>query len=155
MIAIEPKAELDANEFESIFSLWNSEYPTEFTFADASGFEEFLAGVSKRRHFVARIDGIFAGWLISFDRAGERWFSIIINRRFQGRGIGVALLDAAFEIDDELNGWVVPDNSLTRIDGEPYKSPLGFYLKYGFNVVEGETFAKYDIETVKIRLKRP
>lgn len=153
--SIESRAGLtDAEKFR-IAALWTAEYPADIAFFSVADFEEFLESIGNRRHFIATAQGgEIAGWLISFDRDGERWFSIIVDETFKGRGIGRGLLDLAFDHDRELNGWVVPTDEYFTHFGKPYKSPLGFYLKYGFDVIAGEKFAKTLIDTVKIRLKK-
>lgn len=154
-ISIKERAVLTDAEKIRVAALWSAEYPAEMAFSTVREFDAFLGTIQNHRHFIATTsDDEIAGWLVSFDRDGERWFSIIVDADFHGRRIGFGLLDAAFSRDRELNGWVVPIDGFPKRDGAAYRSPLGFYLKYGFHVVAGEKFAKYEIETVKIRMTK-
>ncbi len=67
---------------------------------------------------------------------GKMWFSMAIERKYQRRGIGTALLNYAKQKTNELHGWIIPDDSLKKPDGTPYYSPKKFYLKNGFELTD-------------------
>lgn len=86
-----------------------------------------------------------------FTRDEEIWFSIIINKNHQKRGIGRMLLNKAKEGYIVLNGWVVDKDSYLKQDGSPYSSPLGFYQKNGFEVLPEIRLSNEKLSAVKIR----
>lgn len=94
---------------------------------------------------------VIIGWFFGFIREDERWFAIIVNRYKHRKGIGSALLSHAKTLFTELNGWVITDATYTKENGTAYNSPLGFYLKHGFSVLEDKTFKTEQMKTVKIK----
>ena len=52
----------------------------------------------------------------------------------QKRGLGTKLLELLKEKENILNGWVIDHANYIKQNGEPYPSPLEFYIKNDFNV---------------------
>lgn len=123
---------LHAAQKETIRFLWNREYPRQLAVTPES-FDQFLATTSDPYHLLVIDDaGEVAGWAYSFNREGGRWFSIIINSLYQRIGLGRTLLQLMKEKENELNGWVIDHDLYVRQNGEPYESPLSFYVQNGF-----------------------
>ncbi len=59
--------------------------------------------------FEALVDGRHAGWAEYEDRDGRRFFTHTeVDRRYGGRGVGTALVDAALEATRQAGLAVVP-----------------------------------------------
>ncbi len=99
--------ELSEEEKALVLDLWNKEYPAPITYKDMAAFDEFLNKMGKARHKLLFDNDLLAGWVATFDREGERWFSIIVNTSMQGRGIGKKLLELVKAEENHLCGWVV------------------------------------------------
>ena len=60
---------------------WNAEYPASISYADVSGFDEYLNNRADKRHFLLideeQADEI-VGWALTFERDAARWFTIVI-----------------------------------------------------------------------------
>ena len=74
-------------------------------------------------------------WYVNFIRNRKKWFVILLNSNIQGKGYGTQLINLAKKEESELNGWVIEHDNDLKQNGEKYKSPLGFYLKNGFEVI--------------------
>ncbi|GAB5522461.1 MAG: hypothetical protein Roseis2KO_03330 [Roseivirga sp.] len=146
---------LSPHQKQDIVGLWNAEYPAHLSYEDISGFDHYLDGLSDPVHFIIYDrDRHVQAWLITFTRDNARWFAMILNGSLQGKGMGSKLLDEAKKLEDELNGWATDHSRDVRADGKPYPSPIGFYLKNGFEVLPDIRMEKGALSTVKIRWKR-
>ena len=103
-------------------------------FPDLEALQAYLDRCTNPRHFTVHENGLLQAWLCSFDRNDSRWFVMIIDTRFQGNGLGTALLTTAMSKEEALNGWVVEHDNYRLQDRSTYRSPLGFYLKLGFHL---------------------
>jgi GNAT superfamily N-acetyltransferase len=149
---IETTPELTAEQKEIITRLWNAEYPSELKFGGVADFEAFLDKQTARRHFLLfDEDENLRGWLMTFTRDGERWFSVIIDTSEQKKGYGTALLAEVKRHEAEISGWVVPHDEYYKTSGERYLSPLEFYRKNGFAVLSDVRFDKPGFDAVKIK----
>jgi GNAT superfamily N-acetyltransferase len=145
------QSELSDKQKQRIVEMWNAEYPAGLMHADISSFDEYLNALGGKRHFLLVEEaGEIAGWAVSFDRDGARWFAVIIDGARQGKGLGLMLLDALKASEKRLFGWVIDTDDYRKSGGEPYRSPLGFYKKIGFRVHDGERLVKQNISGVKI-----
>jgi hypothetical protein len=124
--------QLDPVQKTGVYRLWNTEYPAQLAFADLSEFEVYLMALHQQDHYVLETAGAIVGWAFSFLREEEKWFAIILSQQVQRQGMGTTLLNILKSKEDKLAGWVIDQNNYTRADNEPYISPLGFYLKNGF-----------------------
>ena len=90
---------------------------------------------------------------MTFTRDSSRWFAMIVDSSAQGKGYGTQLLNVAKAIEPELNGWATAHNRYTKSNGEPYLSPLNFYRKNGFTILENVRFTSEKLFAVKIQWK--
>lgn len=126
------KKVLSQKEKEQIRSIWNNEYPSSISHSTLESFENYLSSLENPTHFLALENEAIVAWGVTFDREYERWFALIIDRNFQGKGFGKQLLQQMKLKEKSLNGWVVIENDSPRLDGSSYPLPLDFYLKNGF-----------------------
>lgn len=148
------KVELTEAEKHQVLELWNKEYPASITYKDIPAFDEFLVKMGSPRHKLLIENEVLAGWIATFDRDGERWFSIIINSQLQGKGIGKRLLEMAKSEEAHLCGWVVDHQDYLKLDGTSYNSPLQFYIKLGFEVISEVRYKGDRLSAVKIYWKK-
>ena len=94
------------------------------------------------------------GWACTFDRDGDRWFTILINSLYQRLGIGRMIMNLVKEKESRLNGWVIDHPYDIKQNGESYESPLPFYLKNGFIVQPGIRLENEKISAVKIEWRK-
>lgn len=146
--------DLSIEQKARIVEMWNAEYPASISYSEISGFDEYLSFCGEQKHFllIDLSDKIF-GWAMIFDRDNARWFAIIIDEKIQGQGFGIKLIDALKSAENSLFGWVIDNDESLKLNGEYYKSPLGFYRKIGFIVHENEKIEKQNISGVKIEWK--
>ncbi len=145
---------LSPKEVRELFDLWHAEYPTVVHYADLASFEKYLTTLENLQHRFYKKDGQIIGWYLSFVREGNPWFGMIIDRNWQGKGLGSKFIRKVQEEQDEMHGWAVPVNHYMKSDGEPYKSPLDFYRKNGFTIYEEDMLLVKEFERVKIIWKR-
>ena len=137
---------LSVYDRQEIFELWNNEYPENLSYKTTLEFDKYLENLTNQSHILlVDIDGKIKGWYFDFMRDNEKWFAIILDSKIQGKGFGAKILSLAKEKEIELNGWVIDHNRDKKRNSEYYKSPLGFYLKNGF-----EKFPKSRLELDKI-----
>ena len=138
-----------------ITRLWNAEYPQQLGFDGVGGFDDFLNGLSRHRHFLLfdEHENIKA-WLISFTRHEERWFSIIVDSSEQKKGYGTRLLNEVKKHESEINGWIIEHDDYLNGKGEKYLSPIGFYRKNGFTILPEIKLEKDDFYAIKIKWTR-
>lgn len=149
---IERTPDLTAEQKETITRLWNAEYPENINYAGAAEFEEFLNKQTNRQHFLLFDENEnLKGWLMTFTRDGERWFSVIIDGTDQKKGYGTTLLNEVKRFESEIHGWVVAHDDYLKSNGEKYRSPIGFYRKNGFAVLDDVKLEKQDFTLVKIK----
>lgn len=153
---IEINLKLTESQKEIITRLWNAEYPEQIKYEDVAGFESFLDGITEHKHFLLFDENEnLKAWLVSFNRDGERWFSIIVDSSEQKKGYGTRLLNEVKQHESELNGWVVPNDNLLKTNGETYISPIGFYKKHGFTILENVRYEKTpEFYFIKINWKK-
>jgi hypothetical protein len=142
---------LTLEQKQSLFELWNAEYPIKICYNKISEFENYLDGLSDKKHYllVNDFDQIL-GWAFTFFREQEDWFGIIVNSKNKGKGFGTLLLEELKKNKSVLNGWVT-DHDDVKINSEPYLSPLEFYTKNEFSVQQNIRMENEKISAVKIR----
>jgi len=147
---------LTPEQRESIYQLWNNEYPSGLLFSELSEFREHLWSMDNIDHFlILSSDEEVIAWSMIFDRDGQRWFSIIVDTDYQGNKLGTKLVKKLKENEEELYGWVVDHDNDRKASGEKYKSPLNFYKRNGFVVVPEERYDNEKVSAVMIRWKKP
>jgi len=133
--------------------LWNQEYPHQVMMENLTDFDNYLGQLTDTEHFLYMSDELL-GWAFKFMRDGERWFTIILDSSIHHQGIGTLLMEQLKANERELNGWVIDHDHYKKTDAEPYRSPLQFYLKNGFTVLEGIRLKTIKLQGVKIRWNR-
>jgi GNAT superfamily N-acetyltransferase len=141
---------LDLSLTHAILALWNTEYPVQLGMPEEA-FTEFITRGGAVTHYLEHEGDSLLGWGMCFDRAGERWFSLIVDRASWGRGIGSRIIRAMQADEPVLCGWVIDHDRDKLSSGEPYRTPLAFYLKLGFEVLEDIRWEDDKISAVKIR----
>lgn len=143
---------LTFNQKQSLFELWNTEYPEKIGYDELFEFENYLDGLLNKEHYLLVDDqNQIVGWAFTFFREQEDWFGIIINSKMQGKGFGMLLLDELKKNKLILNGWVIDHKNYLKQNKEPYLSPLFFYTKNGFLVENDIRIENEKISAVKIR----
>jgi GNAT superfamily N-acetyltransferase len=147
--------ELSKTDKKEILNLWNDEYPEKLNYQTLSEFENYLEDLAEQSHILIRNENQkIKGWYFDFIRENEKWFAIILNSKFQGKGLGTKILNLAKEKESELNGWVIDNTNDRKKNGELYKSPLNFYLKNGFDKIDKERLELKKLSAVKIKWKK-
>ncbi len=140
----------------TIFNLWNAEYADHLAHADVASLDAYFEKLEDVTYYLLKDDEEdVKGWAITFDREDERWFAIIISEKLQGKGYGNMMMDRIKQDEPVLNGWVTDHIEDIRSDGRPYLSPIDFYIKNDFVVLENTRFEKGRLKAVKIRWTRP
>lgn len=143
----------DLNEVQKqqVLRLWNGEYPETLSYQTLEQFDNYLKGLKELQHFLL-IDeqANIQGWAITFVREAEQWFAIILDSHIHGKGCGSSMLRKLKLKHKTLNGWVIDHQRDRKTNGQPYRSPLGFYLKNGFEIISGTRLELDFISAVKI-----
>ena len=135
-MTIKVTSELTDSQKDELLKLWNSEYPEQLKHQSREDFDKYLAGVENHKHFLLfNDDGFIQGWHFQFKREGETWFGMIIASELHGKGFGSKLLNEGKKEASKLSGWVIDHTNYLKSNGDPYPSPLAFYLKNGFEVL--------------------
>jgi GNAT superfamily N-acetyltransferase len=142
---------LNQDQKAQIVKLWNAEYPAGLAYESMDGFEEYLSKTGNPLHYLVEEDHQLIGWMATFERDKERRFSIILDSKHQNKGLGKSLINEAKIQMQTLNGWVVDHDKAHKLNGEPYFSPLVFYLKNGFKVLDDIRLETEKISAVKIQ----
>ncbi len=146
---------LSETDKKEILNLWNAEYPEKLNYQTLSEFENYLGNLTEQSHILMKNENQrIKGWYFDFVRENEKWFAVILDSKFQGKGFGTKLLNLGMEKESELNGWVIDKQDDKKKNGELYKSPLNFYLKNGFEKLDNERLELEKISAVKIRWKK-
>lgn len=142
---IEKFQTLSRSTREELRNLWNKEYPFKLKMNSNQDFDEYLAGLRNLIHHIVYSDSDkIMAWFFTFEREEGKWFAIIVDSAYQMQGIGKRLLEIGKHENVELNGWVIDHDSDLKENGRRYTSPLNFYIKNGFQVLE------HRLETEKI-----
>jgi GNAT superfamily N-acetyltransferase len=153
-LKIEEQQNLDESALNAVFNLWNNEYPVNISFDSLIDLQEYLHKLSNKTHFLIILEHIIVGWAITFDRADEKWFAIIVSDKMQRKGIGRRILEILKTREPILYGWVIDHNNYKRTNGEMYFSPVKFYEQCGFKVISNARHELDKISAVQIRWTR-
>lgn len=124
---------LTSKQKQSLFELWNSEYPEKICYSEMSDFENYLRGLSNQKHYLLSNDiNQVLGWAFTFVREEDNWFAIILNSKIHRKGFGRFLLEELKKNNSVLNGWAIDHQNDLKQNKEPYLSPIEFYTKNGF-----------------------
>lgn len=146
---------LTKNQKEQIIDLWNNEYPEKLKHQSLESFDIYLRNLNEQSHILL-IDNKqrVNGWYFDFIRENEKWFAMILNSELQGKGFGTKLLNEAKRKENELNGWVIDHNYDIKQNGEFYQSPIKFYEKNEFKIINGIRLELDMISAVKIKWRK-
>lgn len=134
--------------------LWNNEYPEIIKHDTLKDFEEYIDSLKNINHTIIIKNDLIIGWYADFIRNDERWFLMILDIKFQGKGIGREVLEKAKKKYSLLNGWVVISNTYLKTNNQLYQSPIKFYKKLGFTIFENITLNSASIKAIKIQFTR-
>ena len=144
--------ELNEQAKIQVLDLWNNEYPVKLSYSNLSDFESYLRNLSNPQHYLLANDrGLILGWAFTFDREDERWFAIILSETIKGSGIGRKILEEIRCDEPILNGWVIDHNNDKKQNGQYYISPLKFYVKCGFEVIDDTRLEIDKLSAIKIK----
>jgi len=140
---------------QSIVRLWNAEYPVQIRHSGIDSFDEYLSTKGNLEHYLLTdTDENLKGWLATFMRDGEKWFALLVDSSEQKKGYGTRLLNKVKEFETEINGWVMDHENVLKANGERYLSPIGFYLKNGFEILREVRLENETMSAVKIKWSR-
>ncbi|WP_312921506.1 N-acetyltransferase [Empedobacter brevis] len=134
-----------------IYKIWNNEYPVNLAFKNLQEVDNYLNNLIDAKHFfVVNEHNQLQGWAVIFERDYEKWFAIIIESTVHHLGLGRKILNRLKTFSTELNGWVIDHQNDIKANGEPYHSPLAFYLKNDFVQISETRLELNKISAVKI-----
>lgn len=146
---------LSLSQKERLLHLWNAEFTTGVRSKNLAAFEDYLSKWEYPHHILLLDEQeVVQGWIFIFSRDGGRWFSMLLDKNLHGRGYGSQLLKAAQQTENQLNGWVVDDDEHVKSDGTAYRSPIGFYVKNGFEVKREDRYESEVLSAVKVFWER-
>ena len=143
---------LSEEQKRQILDLWNGEYPEKLCYNSLADFDEYLEKLTNHQHFLlTNNENKIKGWAFTFNRENEKWFAIIVVEDLQGKGFGRKMLDQLKDHETVLNGWVIDHDNDLKKNGEFYQSPVKFYEKCDFKILNDERIELPKISAVKIR----
>lgn len=146
---------LNDTQKTQIIELWNNEYPKKLRHESFESFESYLKNLKEQNHILLIDNENFVkGWYADFIRENEKWFAMIINSEFQGKGFGTKLLNKAKSEENELNGWVIDHHKYVKQNGAFYLSPIEFYKKNEFKIINNVRLELEFISAVKIKWQK-
>jgi len=144
--------ELSEQVKKQVFDLWNSEYPEKLSYNSLTEFDNYLHNLSNLTHYLlTNKEYLILGWALKFERENEKWFAIILSERIKGKGLGRKMLNELKKEEKVLNGWVIDHNKDKKKNGQQYVSPLKFYEKCDFDILDDERLELEKISAVKIK----
>ena len=141
---------LSDDQKQALRNLWNTEYPSRLEFKSLESVDRYLEGLSEVRHYLLIERGNIVGWAARFKREEQSWFAVILSKEVQGKTEGTKLLNLLKQKEEPLYGWVIDGKEEVKRDGTFYRSPLEFYLKNDFVVLENERLELPTLSAVKI-----
>lgn len=123
---------LTISQLEQINNLWNSEFPVNLE----GRFENLLDKVENYNHYLIEESNQVQAWAAVFEKDQEIRFSLIVKSSQQRKGLGTLLLNRLKRDLGEFYGWVIDHHDYVKQNGELYNSPLSFYRKNGFEVLD-------------------
>jgi hypothetical protein len=128
--------------------LWNDEYPLKLK----DRFPILLVGVGNFNHYIMEnANQNVIAWAIDFEKENQIRFSIIVSSNNQCKGFGGLLIEKLKQENDEFYGWVIDHNEDLKSSGEFYLSPMPFYLKHGFEILNDNRIENEMIRAVLIK----
>lgn len=155
-LELQQKSLLSEEEKKVLLSLWNDEYPIIISHSSLQSFNRYLDSLENVVHYLLMDlshNDIIKGWAFTFDRDNLRWFAIILSQTIQKKGIGRAILKHLVSEEKHLSAWVIDNDRYIKSNGQPYLSPLSFYLKLGCEVSKKEASKSGDLSVVRINVE--
>jgi GNAT superfamily N-acetyltransferase len=139
---------LNELQISQINDLWNDEYPLKLK----DRFPILLDGADWHNHyiFLDEEQNVIA-WAVDFEKEKQIRFSIIVASNHKGKGLGGLLIDQLKEENKEFYGWVIDHNDDLISNGEKYLTPMPFYLKHGFEILNDIRIDNEMIKAVLIK----
>ncbi len=81
--------------------------------------EHLLDGVENYSHYIIEDDrqNVLA-WAVDFEKENEIRFSIIVNSKYKGKGLGSMLVEKLKSENELFYGWVIDHNNDLKSNGE-------------------------------------
>lgn len=139
---------LSEKQSSQINQLWNDEYPLKLK----DRFPILLDGADWYNHYVVldEAENVVA-WAVDFEKEKQIRFSIIVSSKHKGKGLGGLLIAQLKEENKEFYGWVIDHNDDLKSNGEYYQTPMPFYLKHGFEILNDIRIDNEMIKAVLIK----
>lgn len=148
MIEIIKTKHLTNQQFEQINQLWNDEYPLKLK----DRFPILLDGVENFNHYIMEdANHNVIAWAVDFEKENQIRFSIIVSFCHQEKGFGGLLIEKLKQENDEFYGWVIDHNEELKSSGEFYQTPMPFYLKHGFEILNDNRIDNEMIRAVLVK----
>ncbi len=133
---------------EQINALWNDEYPAKLK----DRFPILLDGADWFNHYIIEdLNNNAIAWAVDFEKEKQVRFSIIVSSIHKGKGLGGMLIEKLKAENQEFCGWVIDHNDDLKLNGEYYRSPMPFYLKHGFEILNDKRIDNEMIRAVLIK----
>jgi hypothetical protein len=126
---------LSDEQKKSALKIWNTEYPIKLQLPGIAEFDTFLDTLINPTHYLL-IDSndLIIGWANKYYVESITCFFIMISGDVHGKGYGTTLLNELKKGEKQLFGWAIDHNNDVKASGEPYPSPINFYIKNNFTV---------------------
>lgn len=142
--------ELSNRQVEQIDRAWNDEYPIKLK----NRFGLLLNDAKSYMHYIIENEKQeIIAWGVMFEKEDEHRFSLLIVSKHQGEGLGKQLIDAFKNDYSVFYGWVIDHDNDVKANGEKYASPLPFYLRLGFIILQEQRIDTEMISAVKVVFK--
>ena len=139
---------LSPEQQAQVNQLWNDEYPIKLK----DRFPILLNGVEHYRHYLIESENkSVLAWAVDFEKDNEIRFSLIVSSKYQGKGLGSLLVETLKAEIKEFYGWVIDHDNDVKSDGSYYRSPMSFYIKHGFEVLENDRIQSEMLTATKVR----
>lgn len=133
---------------EQINALWNDEYPAKLK----DRFSILLDGADWYNHYIIEdLNTNVIAWAVDFEKEKQVRFSIIVSSIHKGKGLGGMLIEKLKAENQEFYGWVIDHNDDLKLNGEQYKTPMPFYLKHSFEILNDKRIDTEMISAVLIK----
>lgn len=133
---------------EQINALWDNEFPAKLN----GRFPLLLNDATSFDHYIIEDDAQnIKAWAVIFEKDQQIRFSLIVAENQQRNGLGGLLIERLKTDYQEFYGWVIDHNDDLKTNGEHYLSPLPFYLKHGFEILNDQRIDSPMIKAVLIK----
>lgn len=133
---------------EQINALWDIEFPEKLN----GRYPLLLEEATSFDHYIIEDDAQkIIAWAVIFEKDQQIRFSLIVAANQQQKGLGGLLIERLKSDNQEFYGWVIDHNDDLKTNGEHYLSPLPFYLKHGFEILNDQRIDSPMIKAVLIK----